>query len=105
MHRLEADSSDDLLELMTSSGSEGLDAWERMLSPLEVVKWGACSEATSACCAAQVAEPEEGEESRDQCEITWDGYSCWGRAAAGSDVAQFCQEYIPHSLPTRELKN
>ena len=69
----------------------------RTLRGKECDRWMACCEEAAQCCHLQ-QKPRTSNASRDQCPMTWDGFSCWADTGSGEVVRNPCPDYIPHAL-------
>ena len=82
-------------------------------------RWTQCCQAAETCCEYQLSTTNQRSEAQkytmssnfsniianatlgksENCEQTWDGYSCWGTAVVGSEVKQECPSFLA-AIPT-----
>ena len=80
-------------------------------------RWKSCCRAANSCCRRQLRlrtrasihlmegqwiSDDEEEEEVERCASTWDGFSCWDSAEAGTTVRQTCPAYMERVITTRQ---
>jgi len=77
-------------------------------------RWKSCCRAANNCCRRQLslrttASPGvmEGlrspvDDRTERCASTWDGFSCWDSAEAGTEVRQACPPFMDRVITTRQ---